>query len=159
MIGDTKIKKAIIATLFTMLMATAAYATISIFLGEQKGTQIVTDAAKGEIKDFSLPTGYVNASGTYTVEYAVNVTTYLPSMQLQIKCFNYDALVANYTRLVLRLREHGNETNLASLDLLSSGTLYYTLASAKTYEFDYYIEYTPKTASTNTILLDVYVVQ
>jgi hypothetical protein len=31
MIGDTKIKKAIIATLFTMLLATAAYATYYIW--------------------------------------------------------------------------------------------------------------------------------
>jgi hypothetical protein len=66
MIGDTKIKKAIIATLFIILMATATYATISIYLGQQKGTQIVTDATYGVIKDFSLPSGYVNASGTYT---------------------------------------------------------------------------------------------
>jgi hypothetical protein len=159
MIGDTKIKKAIIATLFTMLMATAAYATISIYLGQQKGTQIVKNAAIGAIKNFSLPDGYVNASDTYTVDYAVNVTTYLSSMQLQIKCTNYNALATNYSTLFLRLRNHGNTTDLAYLDLLSSGTLYYTLASAKTYEFDYYIEYTPKTASTNTILLEVYVVQ
>jgi hypothetical protein len=159
MIGDTKIKKAIIATLFTMLLATAAYATISIYLGRQKGTQIVTNAAIGAVKDFSLPDGYVNASGTYTVQFAVNVTTCLDNMKLQISCFNHNELASNYTSLVLRLRNHGQGTNLASLDLLSSNTLSYTLASAGKYEFDYYIEYTPKTASTNTILLDVYVVQ
>jgi hypothetical protein len=100
-----------------------------------------------------------NASGTYTVQYAVNVTTYLSDMRLQINCINHVELATNYSSLVLHLRNHGGTSDLVSLDLLSSDTLSYSLASAGTYRFDYYIEYTPKTASTNTILLDVYVIQ
>jgi hypothetical protein len=43
MIGDTKIKKAIIATLFTMLMATAAYATTTwYFITSRRGGLIHT---------------------------------------------------------------------------------------------------------------------
>jgi len=42
MMGDTKIKKAIIATLFTMLLATAAYATISYFITSRRGGWIYT---------------------------------------------------------------------------------------------------------------------
>jgi len=40
MIGDTKIKKAIIATLFTMLLATAAYATTWYYLTTKYGGYI-----------------------------------------------------------------------------------------------------------------------
>jgi hypothetical protein len=42
MIGDTKIKKAIIATLFTILMATAAYATTWYFITSRRGGWIIT---------------------------------------------------------------------------------------------------------------------
>jgi hypothetical protein len=42
MIGDTKIKKAIIATLFTMLLATAAYATTWYFITSRRGGWIYT---------------------------------------------------------------------------------------------------------------------
>lgn len=164
MLGDTKIKKAIIATIFTILLAIACYLTVyavQVLFSHQQITQPVTDAACFQtLEPTTLPEGYTNFSGTCTIPYALNVTTKNQTgLYLKITSPNATELVNNYTRLVLHLRNHNEVSDLALLDLiLNSPYIYYTLSPNKSYSFDYYFEYTPKITGTNQFYLTVEIV-
>jgi hypothetical protein len=96
MIGDTKIKKAIIATLFTMLLATAAYATTWYFITSRRGGWIYTT----KTIDGNVLYSYDNKSWIYGNTYfdqtnklyvAFNVTYISPSSKGSL--FNFTFLL------------------------------------------------------------------
>ena len=84
MIGDTKIKKAIIATLFTILMATAAYATTWYYLTSKQGGYItITKTIDGTVlysyNNDTWVSGNITLDPSNSLYVAFNVTDISPS--------------------------------------------------------------------------------
>jgi hypothetical protein len=85
MIGDTKIKKAIIATLFTMLMATAAYATTTwYFITSKQGgliytTKVIDGTVLYSYNNDTWVSGDITLDPSNSLYVAFNVTDISPS--------------------------------------------------------------------------------
>lgn len=159
MIGNTKTRKAIIATIMAILSASGAYvalAAVNYYYTLQKGTQHVDYAYSALVKNFTLPAGYVNVSQFAIAQPSpvINITTYVTGLNLTLHTKNYAALQTRYCVLELQVRNYTDDTLLGTLNLRSNTTLIIPLQSIRTYTFNYRILYTPAIKADNEILLD-----
>ena len=144
MIGDTKIKKAIIATLFTILMATAAYATTWYFITSRRGGWIITTTTI----DGTVLYSYDNKTWLYEDIYfdqtnklyaAFNVTYISPSSAGSN--FNFTFRLFNYT-------DNSNVTSFSVQQTISSAPVMVNC----TEELSTYLQI----GKTYTVYVDIY---
>jgi hypothetical protein len=150
---DKNLKRATIAMVCALILATAVYASVKLWQAQVTITQTVQEAATVSAKTtITLPTAYQGVYGNYTVPYALNVTTRTANLKLWINQTETQrsSISSNYAVFVLHLRTANTTTDVLVLDMTKDTYAYVVLTSAGTYQYDYFIEYCPTTAGNYT---------
>lgn len=140
-------------------LTTTIYATQQYLYWLQRGHQHIEYGVTAKVENFTLQTGYVNFTQfDEKVEPSpvINITTYVPGLNLTIHSNNYVDLCNYYAILDLEVYDYETHLPMSSkLNLLSNSTLVVPLTTVGTYVFDYRIYYKPSAIGDPEILLDI----
>lgn len=155
---DPKIKKAIIAFLYAVLLATACYLTVEAvkyWNAQQQITQQVSELVKGSVTNITLPEAYLYKYGNTTKTGALTITVASGTVTVYINCTNSGDVSNAYSLFNIKVIEGG--TTKAILDCTQSEPIHFRLG-AGTHSLDYLIEWNATSISDdgNTVLLDVW---
>lgn len=157
---DQKIKKAIIAFLYAVLLATACYLTVEAvkyWTAQQQITQKVSELVTGSVKDITLPDTFKNKYDNTTIKGALNITVASgETVTVYINCTNSAAVSEAYSLFNITVKE--GDSPLGTLDCTQPEPLSFELSGGD-HTLDYFIEWNATSTTstgTKTVLLDVW---
>ncbi|GEM_PF-4399257 len=157
---DPKIKKAIIAFLYAVLLATACYLTVEAvkyWSAQQKITQQVSELVTGTATTtITLPNTFKFYYNSTTIEGALSINvTSGQTVTICINCTNSDKVSDAYSLFKITVKE--GDTQLGTLDCRTPDYLSFSFTGdGMPHTFDYYIEWNATSTGPKTICLDVW---
>ena len=160
---DPKIKKAIIAFLYAVLLATACYLTVEAvkyWTAQQYITQKVSKLVKGSVTDITLPNTYQFYYNYTTEKDALNITVADgQTVTIYINCTNSDQVAKAYSLFNITVIDPSTNTAKAELDCTQNTPAFFSFTGdGMPHTFDYLIEWNATSINYDghTITLDVW---
>ncbi len=149
------LKRAILSLLAFLLLVVSVYAALEYWSASQTITQNIDNYAyKGSVLSYALPDTTLNTPGTNTKARALNITTYINDAVIFVNSTNWQNLMGMYSQLTLHIRDTGTTNDRLVKNLLTYSATF-SIQNPGSYSFDYYIEYTAKSAGSASIELSI----
>jgi len=153
---DQKIRKATVAFLYAVLLATACYITVEAvkyWYAQQTISQHVAEAVQGAVKSITLPDTVKYYQNSTTITGALNLTINVNSATIYLNCTNSNAVNSVYTTFTITVTD--GTTNYATLNCLQSTPASFTLTKG-TYVLNYQITWNATQTGDFSVNLDVW---